>query len=274
MSMFLDRDDFEEPVCLLDMDKNSNVTPVPQKRIMEKLDEYMSRRDYPGVERHLKYWLEEARHGNDLRGKLTIRNELIGHYRKVSDRDKAYLHGDEAIKLLEKLNLQNSISGGTTYINLGTAANSFGDNEKALELFEKAKDIYESTDNVSPSLLGGLYNNMGLTLNDLKRFDEALEMYGKAINIMDSIPEGSLEAAVSYLNMANTLEEKLGIENAETKIFSFLDKAYDLLLSDRAPRDGYYAYVCEKCAPTFQYYGYFAAYQELKKLAEEIYERP
>ena len=30
---------------------------VPQQRIIEKMDEYMSRRDYAGAERHLLYWL-------------------------------------------------------------------------------------------------------------------------------------------------------------------------------------------------------------------------
>ena len=39
------------------------------------------------------------------------------------------------------------------------------------------------------------------------------------------------------------------------------------------PRDGYYAFVCEKCAPAFDYYGYFADAEEAAKKAESIYER-
>ena len=36
------------------------IRPVPQQRIIEKMNEYMSRRDYAGAQRHLLYWLEEA----------------------------------------------------------------------------------------------------------------------------------------------------------------------------------------------------------------------
>ena len=36
------------------------VRRVPRRRIMDKVDEYMGRRDYAGVERLLLYWLKEA----------------------------------------------------------------------------------------------------------------------------------------------------------------------------------------------------------------------
>ena len=39
------------------------------------------------------------------------------------------------------------------------------------------------------------------------------------------------------------------------------------------PRDGYYAFVCEKCAPTFDYYGYFLIADDLNERAKAIYER-
>ena len=61
---------------------------IPQQRVIEKLDEYMSRRDYAGAERHLLYWLEEARAGGDLRGALMLRNALVGHYRKTGQRER------------------------------------------------------------------------------------------------------------------------------------------------------------------------------------------
>ena len=36
-------------------------------------------------------------------------------------------------------------------------------------------------------------------------------------------------------------------------------------------RIGYFAFVCEKCAPTFDHYGYFLAAEALKETAERIY---
>ena len=59
---------------------------IPQQRVVEKLDEYMSRRDYAGAERHLLYWLEEALAAGDKRGELMVRNELVGHFRKVGNK--------------------------------------------------------------------------------------------------------------------------------------------------------------------------------------------
>ena len=46
-------EDYQEPACVLCMDKD-RPAPIPQRRVREKLDEYMSRRDYAGAERHLK----------------------------------------------------------------------------------------------------------------------------------------------------------------------------------------------------------------------------
>jgi hypothetical protein len=65
----------------------------------------------------------------------------------------------------------------------------------------------------------------------------------------------------------------LGTEKAESKTQELLDRAYALITDKDLKRDGYYAFVCEKCAPPFSYYGYFLAANELKNTAEEIYER-
>ena len=258
------------------------IRPVPQQRIMEKMDEYMSRRDYAGAERHLLYWLEEAKSGQDLRGQLMLRNELIGHYRKTADRDYAFENIGEAIRLLETLQFENSVSAGTTYVNAATACSAFGDNDRAMEFFEKARQVYESG-GTEPQLLGGLYNNMALACAALGKQDsgtpaetwyaKAFGLYEKALEQMRLVPNGELEQAISYLNMADALESRDGPEAVEHQIGELLDKAYDLLQTPSVPRDGYYAFVCEKCAPAFSYYGYFQVAEELQKSAEGIYTR-
>ena len=269
-------EDYQEPRCLL-CDEPYGVTKevrsVPQQRIIEKMNDYMSRRDYAGAERHLLYWLEEAKLGNDLRGQLLIRGELVGHYRKTGEKDKAFQSADDALRLLKELDFDGTVSSGTTYVNIATACNAFGENERALSFFEKAKAVYESGKKAAPELLGGLYNNMALCLCALGRYAEARGYYEKAMDQMAKVPGGQLEQAITCLNIANALEDELGMEEAEPQIFDLLDRAYELLDSPEPKRDGYYAFVCEKCEPTFAYYGYFAASQELKKRAEAIYER-
>ena len=270
----LSKEDYVEPRCLLcdePFGKSPDIKPVPQQRIMQKVDEYMSRRDYAGVERHLLYWLEEARLGHDLRGELMIENELIGHYRKMGNESAAMSHIDQAIALIDKLDYAGSISAGTTYVNAATACEAFGHNEKAAVFFSQAKEAYESAESVNPSLLGGLYNNMALNDSALQRFDEAMELYQMALKVMGTVPGGGLEQAITYLNMADTEVARKGTDSDDSVIFKWLDLAEKLLLNPDAPQDGYYAFVCEKCAPSFSVYGYFATAKELKERAEKIY---
>ena len=62
-------------------------------------------------------------------------------------------------------------------------------------------------------------------------------------------------------------------EAAEEKTEDYLDRAEELLDTESLPRNGYYAFVCEKCAPVFGHYGYFATEAELKRRAKEIHDR-
>ncbi len=269
-------EDYAEPRCLLcdePFGAEPEMRPVPQQRIVQKLDEYMSRRDYAGAERHLLYWLEEARLGHDQRGELVIRNELVGHYRKAGEKDKALAHGDAALSLLEALDFDGTISAGTTYVNVATACSAFGENERALALFEKARAVYEALPRTQAHLLGGLYNNMALAYKALARYDEALALYEKAMEKMGEVPGGVLEQAITCLNMADVVAAEQGMEAGEARIFALVDRAWELLQDESAPHDGYYAFVCEKCAPSFSYYGYFAAAEELQSTARKIYER-
>ena len=232
-------EDYMEPNCVLcgePYGAQPKVKPIPQQRIIEKMDEYMSRRDYAGAERHLLYWLAEAQLGGDKRGELLVRNELVGHYRKVGNREKALESGDEALRLLDELDFGGTISSGTTYTNVATACSAFGENQRALALFEKARTVYESTPRTAPELLGGLYNNMALACVALGQFDRAFDLYDKAMDAMSKVPGGVLEQAITCLNMANAVEARDGMEAGEHRIFDLMDRAWELLDDPSAPR--------------------------------------
>ncbi|MBQ9228040.1 MAG: tetratricopeptide repeat protein [Eubacterium sp.] len=271
----LQPEDYAEPRCLLcdePYGKAPAVKPVPQQRIIEKMNDYMSRRDYAGAERHLLYWLEEAKLGHDKGGELMLRGELVGHYRKTGEKEKAFASAQEALRLVDELQMDGTVSAGTAYVNIATAYNAFGENEQSIALFEKAKAAYEAN-NTAPELRGGLYNNMALTNVALGRYEEALALYAQALDMMEQVENGALDQAITYLNMADTAVAQYGAEQAEHRVNELLDKAYDLLLLPTLQHDGYYAFVCEKCAPVFSYYGYFMAANELRQRAEAIYER-
>ena len=269
-------EDYAEPRCVLCEEPYGaapGVRPVPQRRIVEKMDEYMERRDYDGAERHLLYWMEEAKLGRDLRGQLMLCNELIGHYRKTGARDRALQRIDEALSLLKELDFEGTISAGTTCVNAATALCAFDEPERALALFETARQVYEKNETTQPQLLGGLYNNMALACAALGRYAEANALYDRAMERMADVPGGALEQAITCLNRADAVAAEQGEEAGEARISELLDRAWTLLHDPSAPHDGYYAFVCEKCAPTFSWYGRFADAEDLRKEAEAIYER-
>ena len=263
---------YQEPNCVLCMDKD-RPAPIPQRRVREKLDEYMSRRDYAGAERHLNYWLAEAQQNGDLRGEFFVRNEMMGHYRKMGDKDQAILNANEGLNLIDRLGFEGTLSAGTAYVNAATVYDAFGMPERSIELFERAKAVYEGNLPETDGRLGGLYNNMGLAYMALGRFGEAYESFLKALDVMGKVEHGALEQAITYLNLANAVELEHGLEKGEKKIEQYLEKAAALLDDGTLPRDGYYAFVCEKCAPTFDYYGWFLMADDLKERAKAIYER-
>ena len=90
---------------------------------------------------------------------------------------------------------------------------------------------------------------------------------------MKDAPHGELEEAITYLNIVDVNHAKYDEDEAEKKSEDLIEKAYSLLKNSDAPKDGYYAFVCEKCAPVFSYYGYFLYANDLKRTSEEIYER-
>lgn len=240
-------------------------------RILDRLDGYLNKNDYNSAERHLLYWLSEAQGGGDARTELLIRNELMGLYRKLGKKQQAIDVAQAAVNKITELNIGNQVGTATTFLNTATVYKAFDMADKALPMFERAKEIYERDLKPDDSRLAGLYNNMALALVDLKEFARANELYEKALSITESSEKGALERAITYLNMASAAEAELGLIEADERIAEFLEKA-EALIEGHENRDGYYAFVCEKCASVFEYYGLFFYGEELKERARRIYE--
>lgn len=265
----LNKEDYEEPACLLDMDRSSErpALSVPMGRIVEKLDEYLSRDDWAGAGRHLNYWLAEAKAGGDRRGELSIRNEMMGYYRKSGKEAEARESMKEALRLLDELGMRGNIIAGTTWVNAATVCKTFGHADEALPYFELARALYEKELPEGDGRLGGLYNNMALALADLGRFAEAETLYRKALETMKKVPGSELEQAVTWLNLADLVHE----QDEDADVNEMMETAETLLKTESLPRNGYYAYVCTACAPGFEYYGWFMTAKELREAAEKIY---
>ena len=244
---------------------------ISVERILSKLDEYLNKNDYVFAEKHLLYWYSEAKNNNDLKVELLVSNELMGLYRKLGRKEEALSFVESVLKRIAESGIEAQVGAATSYLNAATVYKAFGMAENGILLFERAKAIYESELDAKDTRLAGLYNNMALAFVDLKEFDKAENLYGKAIAIMQDAEGGDLEVAITYLNMATAAETRVGIIDAEDDINQYLSAA-QTILENHSPKDGYYAFVCEKCASVFEYYGWFFFANELKDTARRIYE--
>lgn len=245
---------------------------LPTERILDKLDSYLHKNDYDGAKRHLDYWLAETTASKDARTALLLHNERMGLYRKLGQEAEAIAALQEALATITRLGVDEQVGAATTYLNAATVYKAFGQAEKGLPLFQKARAIYERELSPEDDRLAGLYNNMALALVDVGDYEQSLLLNRKALTIMEAKADGGPEAAITYLNMAGAAEAEQGLEAAETIITDYLTRARELL-EGHPHRDGNYAFVCEKCASVFGYYGHFAYAKELSERATAIYER-
>ncbi len=272
----IDPFDYKEPRCSLcdgkDFYNPKNNSPdgrIPIDRILAKTDAFYNCNDYLGAGAILEYWLTEAVSLNDMRGELSICSELIGHYRKTCNADKGERTIARAIFLLNELDLLNTVSGATILINVATALKSFGKPEQSLEYFKKAEETYLSNLKEDDEKFGGLYNNMALTYGDLNDFNTAYYYFEKAIEVMEKVKGGNLELAITYINIAHLLDQ---YAMKRESIVDSLYIAYYLLTDEKIVKNGYYAFVLEKCAPSFKYFGFENIFNEFTREYKKIYE--
>ena len=269
----MDVTDYTDPQCpfCVDQYKSDSVRPIDVARVVAKLDEYLSHNDYAAAERHLKYWLEEAKQGNDLRGEFSLREECMGLYRKLGREQEALENAERAIALIDALELRGTVSAATALLNAATVYKAFGRAEKAEPLFLDAKAIYEEKLPADDSRVAGLYNNYALALSDLKKHEEARAFFLKALDVLRKVEGSRPEQAITELNLATLAEAQYGLEKGEEEIENRLTNAETLLLKEQNPHGGNFAFVAEKCASVFGYYGWFAVEAELKEISERIY---
>lgn len=264
---YLTEEDYAEPRC--PFCKPGAAASIPIGRVTEKLDALMAKKDTAGAERHLAYWLAEAQAAADVRGTLAVLNEWIGFCRKEEREKDAFRYCELALPLAEK-EFPDTVTQATTLINAATAYKAFSRAAEALPLYEKARKIYETALAPDDGRLAGLYNNMALALTDEKQYAAAREAYMRALSVLEKCADTFPEQAITYCNLAALCEAETGLLDGEEAITAYMEKARRALDAPQT-RDANYAYVCEKCADAFGYYGYFSYREDLEKREEDSY---
>ena len=266
--------DYTDPICPFNTEqfqKEPPVRRVPLANVLKRLDDYLAKDDSGAGVRLLLYWLSEAENGRDKRAKLIILNELMGLCRNRGERDEAVKYAEAGIAFAKNNGFWDTVEGATAALNAATVYKAFNNPERAIELYEYARAVYEKSLDKNDYRVGSLYNNMGLAYFAIGELEKAEKLYRMALSVMQSLKGREAEQAITYLNIADIINAR-DKTDGEKDIDKCLEAAKELLDSAEK-KDGKYAFMCEKCASVFGFYGRFLYEKELSLRAREIYER-
>lgn len=243
---------------------------VSVRRFIDQMDRCFDRNDMKAARECLQSWESEARRLGDDRGLLAVLNEAVGFYRRTQKRGKALAAMEECLQLVDRLSLEGQAAGATVLTNAATTLAFFGEPEKALELYDRAAACFEAAGGTDTYEYAALLNNRAGTLYGLKRYDAAEAAWRGAVEILKAEGRHDGEIAISLVMLAHLTFDR--DDTAYAQVEALLDQAWEYINAPNQPRDGNYAYVLRKCAPSFDYFRRPEAAQALREVAKEIYE--
>ncbi len=272
----LDPFDYLEPECALcggrefyNPQEGDALGSIPVDRVIEKIDQLYAKGNLNEASRLLNYWRQEGLALRDYRGLISINNELVGVYRKLNDEKSALNIVEETLSLIDRLNIGDTVSGATILLNCATDLKAFGQALRAIPMYNKVEEVYLAHLDNNDDMLAGLYNNCALAYVDVGQYQQAEEYYNKALAVKANVTGGELESAITYVNLAHLYEEWGKMD----RVLECMETAEYLLKTDNITNNGYYAFVLEKCSPSFEYFGLTEQAQYFSLLSKELYER-
>lgn len=232
------------------------------------LDALFAQNRIDDAQEYLTQLIKTARHHGDRRAELSILSELLGLYRRTADESAALRAVADSLDLVAELGVGGSVGGATVVINAATTLCRFGGFERALPLYEQARSVYESSLPAQDPRLAALYNNMASAYIGTAQPDEAELLYFAALNALGEGVGALCDRAVTLVNLAELCDLR---DPEDERIELCLELAMECLDSEALPRDGYYAFTCEKCAPAFGRLGFFLAQRKLSERAQLIH---
>lgn len=271
----MDPKDYTESCCPFDSSMytgapDSSPCPVslPVRNVIEQLDALYEQGREDEAQEYLEDWQTRAENCGDWRAELSFTNELLGQYRRSGNMDKGLAAVDRALKIIREHRMGETLSGATVLLNAATTLKCFGRAVESLPVFRHVSRVYAQKLDPMDYRFAGLYNNMALSCSDVEDYQGAERYFNLALKLIEHCENPGNDMAVTYCNMA----EMYGRQDMEDeRIEQCMERAWELLNDDKLPRDGYHAFTISKCAPTFDYFGYFLYAKELRERAEKIY---
>ena len=167
---------------------------------MSGLDELYEKQKYDQVEKYLLNGLTVA---GDSEEALVILNDLMGYYRAVSRHEDMVRGAEKVLNLINKMKLEDTISHGTSLLNIATGYRAAGKYEESEIYYQKAKEIFERCIKGPDYRVATLYNNLGLLYMEIGRPDKAQKCSEKALEITLQLSGADAELASTYANLGN-----------------------------------------------------------------------
>ncbi len=267
--------DHNEYCCIFDTAQYTGTpdsAPCPQAldvpRLIERFDALCSQGREEEARDLLEQAQETAKQAGDWRAELSVTNELLGQYRRTQQAGKGLAAVNHALEIIRVHRLGRTVSGATILLNAATTLKAFGHASESIPIFTHAARVY--ADNLAPDdyRFAGLYNNMALSYDDMGDVASAERFFGLALKTIEKTEHPGNDSAVTWCNLAEMYGRR---DPEDERIGDCLEMAWDCLNTPDLPRDGYHAFTVSKCAPTFDYFGFFLYAKELRERAERIY---
>ncbi len=206
------------------------------KKVLEKADSLYAANEPAQACAYMEACLEQARGERDWMAELTLLNELMGHYRRISKFDRAWQYAYPAIELAEKYGVGETTNGVTTYLNVANVYRGCKKYPEAMKLYMKVEAVYKRENLQGDYRLVGLYNNMCVASMEAGNIDNAMAYGEKAIEIAKDIPGAEEECAIVYCNLAAMQMQKKNVGQAE----NYLNQSIELY-ETKCPASAHYA---------------------------------
>ena len=267
--------DYQDPICCFDAsaylgtpdtEHESAVLDVPA--MIGELDRLYNTGRESEAGDYLRACREKAAALGDWRAELSFLSELMGHTRRSGDKTEGLQAVEDGLALIREHRLGSSVSGATVMLNAATTMKCFGRAEDSIPFFEHVSRVYAQHLDPGDYRFAGLYNNMALSYEDAGDYRKAEQHFLLAMRVISACPNPDNELAVTLCNLAELYDRQ---DPEDERINACMEQAWEHLNNPALPRDGYHAFTISKCAPSFDYFGYFLYAKELKERAEQIY---
>ncbi len=190
------------------------------KEILKQLDELFAQQRSNEVEQFLLKNIRIAQQQHNSDAQITLYNELIGYYRSRGQHEQAIKIARILMELYRINGREDSLSYGTTLLNIATACRAAGRYEEALAFYGQAGQLYEKYLEPGDVRRASLYNNMSMVYQETGQRARAAEYLKRALTIL---PDG-LERAITCTNLAG-LYAQSGLEEESSR---YLEEALTL----------------------------------------------